>query len=53
MQGLKGLLPRSVLVDESFAPVLKKAEEHRRATQQCIDYFQQINDVYDKYLASG
>lgn len=47
MQGVKGLISRSVLSDESFAPVFKKAEEHRRATQLCIDYFQQINKIYE------
>lgn len=46
MQGFKGLVPRPVLTDEAFQPIQKKAEEHRKAAQICIDFFQQINKFF-------
>lgn len=46
MQGFKGLLPRQVLSDEAFLPIYKKAEDHRKAAQMCIDFFQQINKFF-------
>lgn len=52
MQSLKGIIPRPILSDESFSPVLKRAEEYRKATQQCIDFFQQINKLYEDYVCS-
>lgn len=39
MQSFKGLLPRQVLTDDAFLPIHKKAEDHRKAAQVCLDFF--------------
>lgn len=49
MLGFKGLLPRQLLSDESFQPIIKKAEDYRKVTQVSIDYYQQINKILETY----
>lgn len=46
MQGFRGLIPRQTLTDEAFLTIHKKAEEHRKSAQLCIDFFQQINRFF-------
>lgn len=52
MHGFKGLISRPVLADEAFQPIHKKAEDHRRAAQLCIDLFQQINKFFESFSAA-
>ena len=49
MHSLKGLIPKQVLNDQAFLPVYKKAEEHKKAAQICIDFFQQINKFFQNF----
>ena len=52
MQGFKGLIPKQLLSDEAFQPIFKKAEEQRKATQLCIDFFQMISKFFEAYSGS-
>ena len=52
MQGFKGLIPKQLITDEAFQPIFKKAEDQRKATQLCIDFFQLISKFFDAYSAS-
>ena len=49
MQGFKGLIPKQLLVDEAFQPIIKRAEDQRKATQLCIDFFQLISKFFGSY----
>ena len=49
MQGFKGLIPKNLLLDQAFQPLFKKAEDQRKATQLCIDFFQLIAKFFDSY----
>lgn len=49
MQGFKGLIPKHLLSDEAFQPIFRKAEDQRKATQLCIDFFQLISKFFDSY----
>lgn len=46
MQGFKGLIPKQIMNDEAFQPIFRKAEEQRKATQLCIDFFQLITKFF-------
>jgi len=46
MQGFKALLPKQILNDEAFTPIFKKAEDHQKAAQVCIDFFQLVNKFF-------
>jgi len=42
VQGFKNLIKTSLFTDDSFQPLLKKADEYRKITQISIDHFQSI-----------
>jgi hypothetical protein len=46
VQGFKNLIKASLLKDDSFHPIIKKNEEHRKTTQLSIDYFQVVAKNY-------
>lgn len=52
MQGFKGLIPKQLLADEAFQPIFKKAEDQRKATQLCIDFFQLISKFFEAYSSN-
>jgi hypothetical protein len=49
MQSLKGLLPKEVLNPELYNQLLKKVEEHLKAAQLCIDFFQLISRCFESF----
>jgi aspartate carbamoyltransferase catalytic subunit len=46
---LKGLLSREVLNMELYTQVQKKAEEHQKTAQLCIDFFQQTTRCFESF----
>lgn len=47
IQGFKNLLPRNILTDEAFNPILKKTEDFRKLTQQSTDLAASIQKVFE------
>ncbi len=52
MQGFKNLLPRNLLTDDAFQPLIKKADEHRKTTQISVEHFQMIYKNFETYYST-
>lgn len=52
MSAFKGLIPRTAISSETVDPIIKKAEESRRCSQLCLDFFIQIAKLQETHFNS-